>query len=188
MLQVILEPNDRYSIAEQAQMAIEGDATWLILRCENLEDPQIREIASDLVPLCRENGTILTFEGNPMMARELGVHGLLLHFHDDPIAVRVEVGPEAIIGAMSEIPERIEAYDKADIDYVAMTTRNPSEIVASVRTRGCLIPFVAYGDYRVEDASALKAAGYDGVCTGRYIFEADDPVQYVRSFLDALQK
>lgn len=188
MLQVILEPNDRFSIAEQAQMAIEGGATWLILRYMHIPDGELRETAAELVPLCRENGTILTFEGNVEMACETGVHGLFLHFHDDAVAVRAQMGPEAIIGVESEVPERIVAYDKADIDYVAMTMEQPAEVIAEVRRQGCLIPFVAYGDYTIAEARRLRTAGYDGICTGRHIFRAEDPVEYVREMLRALSE
>lgn len=188
MLQVILQPHDKYSIAEQGQMAIEGGASWLLLRAAGLSDPDLRELARELVPLCTENGTILTMEGNVAMARELGLHGFLLHFHDNPIEVRAEVGPEAIIGAQSEVPERIVAYDKADIDYVAMTMRNPAEIVAAVRKEGCLMPFVAYGDFTVADVPELRFGGYNGLCTGKHIFDAPDPVAAVGQFLDALTR
>lgn len=58
MLQILLEPREDYSIAEQAQMAIEGGATWLVLRSAGMEEPQIRELASELIPLCRENAII----------------------------------------------------------------------------------------------------------------------------------
>ena len=42
MLQILLEPREDYSIAEQAQMAIEGGATWLVLSSAGMEEPQIR--------------------------------------------------------------------------------------------------------------------------------------------------
>ncbi|MDE6465013.1 MAG: thiamine phosphate synthase [Muribaculaceae bacterium] len=186
MLQILLESNEKYSLAEQAQIGIEGGATWLILRCNGLEDSEIRELAHELVPLCRENGTILTFEGRPDMARELGVHGLLLRRDEKPEQMRIDLGPEAIIGAETEDVARILALDKADIDYIAMTTRNPSEIIAEVRKANSTIPFVALGDYSINDAGRLLFAGYNGVCTGRPVFEADDPVQYVKDFLAAL--
>ncbi len=186
MLQILLGQNDRYSIAEQAQIAIEGGCQWLVLRCEGMSDGDLRELGRELLPLCRENQTILTFFGNPEMARELGVHGILLEAGADAAALREQWGPEAIIGACCEDPETIVAYDKADIDYVAMTTRQPAEIVRKVRHKGALIPFVALGDYALDDCPQLRLSGYDGVCTAD-VFEGDDPADYIRSMLKALE-
>lgn len=187
MLQIFLRPIERYSIPEQAQIAIEGCCQWLVLECADVPDSNLRELAHELVPLCRENQTILTFDGRPEMARELGVHGMLLSPDEDPVAVRRECGAEAIIGARCQEADRIVAYDKADIDYIAMTTRQPSAIIEAVRKAGSLIPFVAMGDFRLEDVGGMRFAGYNGICTGKYIFEADDPVKYIQSMLKALE-
>lgn len=187
MLQVLLGHSDRYSISEQAQMAIEGGCQWLVLQSGSMSDSDLREVARELVPLCTENQTILTLQAQPDIVRELGVHGILCPAGTDPIAVRSIFGAEAIIGAVCEDSETIVAYDKADIDYVAMTTPHPADIIAKVRRQGALIPFVALGDYSLEDAKALRMAGYDGVCTGRSIFEAPSPEDYVQSFLQALE-
>lgn len=187
MLQVLLGQSDLYSISEQAQMAIEGGCQWLVLQCGSMSDAALREVARELVPLCTENQTILTLQAQPEMVRELGVHGILCPVGMDPVAVRNLFGAEAIIGAVCEDPDAIVGYDKADIDYVAMTMPNPAEIIDKVRRKGALIPFVALGDYTLEEAKALRMAGYDGVCTGRSIFEAPSPEDYTQAFLKALE-
>lgn len=186
MLQILIGENDRFSVSEQAQIAIEGGCQWLVLQCAGMDDADLRELGRELLPLCRENQTILTFDGRPDMARELGVHGILLAPGQDATAFRNELGPEAIIGATCEDPETIVAYDKADIDYIAMTTRNPSQIIHDVRKKGALIPFVALGDLTLEDAAPMKLAGYNGICTGS-VFGVDDPEDYIRSMLKALE-
>lgn len=187
MLQVIIEEHDKYTPAEQAQMALEGGCTWLVMRTINMDDAEIREQAREIVPLCREQGAILTFEGHPDIATELGVHGLLLHVSDQPPLIRQQLGPEAILGAECNEVARVIDYDKADIDYIALTCPNPSEVIAEARTADVLIPFVAFGDYGIDDVAMLKFAGFNGVCTGRKIFDAEDPVEYVSRFLDALE-
>ncbi len=183
MLQILLENNDKFTIAEQAQMSIEGGVSWLVLSSVDSEESEIRELACELVPLCRESGTILTIEGHIGMARELGLHGVLLRNGDNPPEVRASLGPEAIIGAETEDARLILAYDKADIDYIAMTTRNPSAIIAEVRKADSTIPFVAVGDFTAEEAKALRLAGYDGICTGKLIFKSENPVEYIATML-----
>lgn len=186
MLQVLIGESEQFSISEQAQIAIEGGCQWLVLRCADIAESDLRELGRELLPLCRENQTILTFEGRPEMARELGVHGVLLPEGEDAAAFRNKFGPEAIIGAYCQDADTIVAYDKADIDYVAMTTRNPSAIVEAVRKKGALIPFVAVGNFTLEDAAPMRLAGYNGICTDS-VFSADKPEDYIRSFLKALE-
>ena len=185
MLQILLEPSDNYTLPEQAQMAIEGGCTWLIISADNMSDAEIRELAREAVPMCRDAGVILTITGHPELAAELGLHGMLLHAADKPALIRQQLGPEAIIGAISASPERILEYDKADIDYICLTDRRGAETIAAVRAAGSLIPFVAMGDYRIEDVPMLRFEGFNGVCTGKYVFEAQDPVACIRRFLAA---
>ena len=59
MLQVVITPNDNYSLAEMAQMAVEGGAKWLQLRVPGLPDNEVREAVPDVVALCREAGITL---------------------------------------------------------------------------------------------------------------------------------
>lgn len=157
-----------------------------MLQCGDLQDFQLREIAVELIPICRESGTILTFDGRPDMVRELGVHGLLVDEDNNPPAARANMGPEAIIGALSQSPQKIVDYDNADIDFIVMSTQTPSRIIEEVRAAGSHIPFVAMGDFRPEDACRLRFAGYNGICTGKHIFESADPAACIRDFLKAL--
>lgn len=45
MLQFIAESNERYSIAETVQMAIEGGCRWIELHMPDSDDSEIREVA-----------------------------------------------------------------------------------------------------------------------------------------------
>lgn len=183
MLQVLIGINERYTVEEQARMAIDGGASWLILQCAGLIDEETRRLIEVLLPGCREFDVILTIEGNNALARETGVSGVLLDDDTEAVQVRKMLGPEAIIGVRCDEASRITALAKCDIDYVALSMRNPSSVVLSVREAGCRMPIVAYGDYRPSDVEELRYNGCDGICTGRYIFEADEPTACVRSFL-----
>ena len=78
MLQVIITPGERYSLAEMAQMAVEAGAGWLQLRVPGLEGGALRDAAADIVALCRQSGVMLTIEDSVEAARELGLHGVYL--------------------------------------------------------------------------------------------------------------
>ena len=59
MLQFITNASDKYSIAEEVQMAIEGGCKWIQLRMKDASYEQQRETALEIIPVCRENDVIL---------------------------------------------------------------------------------------------------------------------------------
>ena len=105
MLQYILTESNRYSVAELAQMAIEGGCQWISLSLDGIEEDNLRDtIGPELVDMCKEAGVFLTVEDNPELARQLGLHGVRLsrkfltnHTESSPNALREERGPEAVI-------------------------------------------------------------------------------------------
>ena len=190
MLQIILTPNDKYSLAESAQMAVEAGAMWLQLSLPDMSDEMIREEVRDIVTLCRESGVILTIEDRPDMARELGLHGVFLHTGKaSPVSVREELGPEAIIGTEIGSADAALSMARADIDYVAMSpeTQNCAPVIADIRSAGCEIPVVAYAPRTSlfdEETDAVMAQGFSGICGGARIFAEDgDPVVKIESVL-----
>ena len=52
MLQFITQESDKYSIAEEVQMALEGGCRWIQLRMNGATPEIVRETALDLIPLC----------------------------------------------------------------------------------------------------------------------------------------
>ena len=53
MLMFITHPSDRYSIAEEVQMVLEGGCRWIQLRLKNASDEEFRQTAMELIPLCK---------------------------------------------------------------------------------------------------------------------------------------
>lgn len=173
MIQIIIEPNERYSVAESAQMAIEKGCGWLILRADAIAEDERRSTALEVVELAREAEIILTVINDTELARETGMHGVFLtQGHGIPAEVRQELGPEAIIGAEIGSPDAALTLEKADIDYVALPSSLPlekaSEIISAVRNGGGEIAFVSYGPQAggctPERISELQSAGFAGLC------------------------
>lgn len=193
MLQFIATENDNYSLAEQMQMAIEGGCTWVEISLPEADDAYIREIATDIITLCKETSTILTIEDRPELAKELGVHGVYLtHGRHSAVQVRELLGPEAIIGVEVISAEPIAALAAADIDYVVVKIGKDrgkaTKLIADIRATGTELAIVARGDFSLDDLKDGIPCGADGISTGKYIARADDPVSYTEKMLLRLKE
>ncbi len=198
MLQYILTPSDKYSIAEQAQMAIEGGCGWIILSLGDLSDEEARTaLVPDVVEMCRQAGVFLTICDRPKLARELGLHGVHISTafataHPDmtPAALRDTLGPEAVIGVETADASAVPTLTAADIDYVCTpATFCESErrtFVNAVRDSGAKMPVVVQGDITVDNAAALLAEGFSALAASDFITEADDPVEATREILQKI--
>lgn len=192
MLQFIAQTNDRYSVAETVQMAIEGGCRWIQLHLPGLTDEDIKAMSGDIIDMCRESAAFLTVEDRPELAKELGLHGV--HITDasnrSAAKVREELGPEAVIGVEVASAAAIMALRNADIDYVTlpadMAVGEIAEIVSVVRDADISTPIVATGDITPEHALIYLAAGVSGIATGTPITDAKDPVKEVEIMLQNL--
>lgn len=191
MLQVIICPNERFSMAETAQMAIEAGCQWIDIHAPELSDEELRPDAVEITELCRETGTILIFEDRPELARELGVHGIYLSHRDvSPQKVREEMGPEAIIGMEIVSSSTAAGLESLDIDYAVVAPSSSEEdknmIPHELRAAGSKMPLVARGNFTPSMIPALLEKGYSGICTR--IDKADDPVAFAEELLNALAR
>ncbi len=193
MLQYIPQnDNKRFSIEEQCQMFIEGGGAWIQLKTEGLSDDRIREVASELIPLCKETSTILTIEDRPELAKELGVHGVYLSSKSgkSAAAVREEFGAEAIIGVEVGSSQAILSLKGRDIDYAIIRPDIPMEeatsIIKEANSAGNEMPIVLTGCFGPDDAELIMSTGASGIATGAGIADADDPVKYTEEFIAKL--
>lgn len=205
MLQFITHPNDRYSIAEEIQMAIEGGCNWVQLRMKDATDAQVREVAEEVIPLCRENDTILVIDDRVDLVNDLKVSGVHLGKNDMPAAqARELLGPHAIIGCTANTVEDILALLGLDVDYVGLgpfrhTTTKANlapvlglegyrRIISEVRAKGCELPIVAIGGITLEDVAPLREAGVSGIAVSGSIINAEDPVVETAKYIETLEK
>lgn len=198
MLQYILTPNDNYTVAELAQMAVEGGCMWISLRLPDMSDEEVKvAIVPDVVEMCREQGVFLTVDDRPGLARELGLHGVRLSMDflasrpgATPAAMRDELGPEAVIGIECADPSAVPGMAAADIDFVSVPAGFGPErrrrFVEAVRAAGSTMPLVAQGDFASDDVAAVMAEGFNGIATGAPITDAEDPVTATGAIMQAL--
>ena len=93
MLQFITHPSERYSIAEEVQMALEGGCKWIQLRLKDATDEEFRQTALEIIPMCKENEAFLVFDDRVELAMEMSVHGVHLGKNDmNPLVARETMG------------------------------------------------------------------------------------------------
>ena len=205
MLQFITNNSDRYSIAEEVQMAIEGGCRWVQLRMKDATDEEVRQVALELIPMCQENDTFLIIDDRVELVNELRVSGVHLGKEDmDPLQAREILGPHAIIGITANTAEDILRYKGKDVDYVGLgpfrfttTKRNLAPelglegykmIVDQVRQAGMELPIVAIGGITLADVDGLMATGVNGLAVSGAIVNAEDPVDTTSQFMQALME
>ena len=205
MLQFITNNSDRYSIAEEVQMAIEGGCRWVQLRMKDATDEEVRQVALELIPMCQENDTFLIIDDRVELVNELRVSGVHLGKEDmDPLQAREILGPHAIIGITANTAEDILRYKGKDVDYVGLgpfrfttTKRNLAPelglegykmIVDQVRQAGMELPIVAIGGITLADVDGLMATGVNGLAVSGAIVNAEDPVDTTSQFMPALME
>lgn len=196
MIQYILKENDRYSIAEQAQMAIEGGCGWINLHLPGLDEPALRDVLTpELIDMCRDAGVFLTIDDCPDVARDMGLHGVRYTSVGSPSAsspaqMREQLGPEAIIGIETADPSSTPAMAAADIDFVCMPAHFDSaqrrRFAETVRSLGVMLPIVAQGDVTADTIKDFLTEGASGVAVSDFITTADDPVAAMAALLDKI--
>lgn len=203
MLQFITHPSEHYSIAEEAQMAIEGACRWIQLRMKDASDDEVRQVAMEIIPMCRETDTFLIIDDRVELVNELKVSGVHLGKNDmDPLEAREILGPHAIIGITANTAEDIIRYKGKDVDYVGLgpfrhttTKKNLSpvlgiegytSVISQVRQAGVELPIVAIGGITIDDIDAIMATGVNGIAVSGAIINAPDPVEYTNHIMQKL--
>lgn len=205
MLQFITHPSPRYSIVEEVKMALEGGCRWIQLRMKDASDEEVKAVALEIIPLCKEVDAILVIDDRVEIVKELEVTGVHLGKNDMPLAearALLEGGP--IIGATANTAGDIFTLKGIDVDYVGLgpfrhtTTKEKlspilgldgyRKIVKEVREAGINLPIVAIGGITLEDIDKVMATGVNGVAVSGAIINADNPVEYTKAILDKLYK
>ena len=203
MLQFITNNSEKYSIAEEVQMALEAGCKWIQLRMKDATDEEVKEVALQLIPMCQENDAFLIIDDRVELVNELRVSGVHLGKEDmDPLQARELLGPHAIIGVTANTAEDIIKLKGKDVDYVGVgpfrfttTKKNLApeigldgykQIVEQVRAAGVELPLVAIGGITLDDVDAIMATGVQGIAMSGAIINAPDPMLYTGKVLEHL--
>lgn len=200
MLQYIIDHTDRYSAPELAQMAIEGGCRWIQLSpslCAQSETA-LRELANEIIPLCREAEAFLVIENDVEMVADLKVHGVVLRDSTPSVvaAAREQLGAHAVIGVYVDSFEKIQALKGIDIDYILLPydgsdAAGAEHFYASTAAKMYAgeIDFhlVALYNGTPEELASLTVAGCAGVAVSAAISDATDPVDVTAAILQQLE-
>lgn len=203
MLQFITHPSERYSVADEVKMVIEGGCRWVQLRMKDASDAEVKEIAEEIIPLCQETETILVIDDRVKLTMDLKVHGVHLGKNDMPATeAREYLGAGAIIGVTANTAEDIIAYKKVDVDYVGLgpyrftTTKEKlspilgidgyRHIITEIRKEGIELPVVAIGGITIDDISDIMTTGVNGVAMSGAIINSKNPIEYTRQVIEKL--
>lgn len=203
MLQFITNNSEKYSIAEEVQMALEAGCKWIQLRMKDATDEEVKEVALQLIPMCQENDAFLIIDDRVELVNELRVSGVHLGKEDmDPLQARELLGPHAIIGVTANTAEDIIKWKGKDVDYVGVgpfrfttTKKNLApeigldgykQIVEQVRAAGVELPLVAIGGITLDDVDAIMATGVQGIAMSGAIINAPNPMLYTGKVLEHL--
>lgn len=201
MLQFITNPSDKYSIVNEVKMVIEGGCRWVQLRMKDATDEEVRNVALELIPLCRDTDTFLIIDDRVELVNELRVSGVHLGKEDmEPMKARELLGPHAIIGVTANTAADILRFKGKDVDYVGLgpcryttTKKNLAPtigvegygaIIKEVRDAGVELPVVAIGGITADDIRPLMEQGVNGVAVSGAIINAPDPVLYTSKILE----
>lgn len=200
-LQFITHQTEKYSYLDSARMALEGGCRWIQLRMKDAPLDEVKQVALQLKPLCKQHDAILVLDDHVELARKLEVDGVHLGKQDMPVReARQVLGEGFIIGATANTMDDVRAHYEAGADYIGCgpfrfttTKKNLSPvlglegyrtIIRRMTEEGINLPLVAIGGITRDDIPALLEAGVDGIAMSGSILRADDPVEETRRLLN----
>jgi thiamine-phosphate pyrophosphorylase len=166
--------------------AVRGGVTVVQLREKDASSREMLELGRALLGRLRPLGVPLIVNDRVDLALALGADGVHVGQSDLPPEVaRRLLGPEALVGLSITGPEDLPSLDPSVVDYAGVGPIFPTaskadatpalglEGLARLR-RQLSVPVVAIGGITPANASAVIAAGADGVSVVSAICSADD--------------
>ena len=200
-IQFITHQNDCIGYAEGAKMALEGGCKWIQLRMKDATDDEVRSVAAEIHPLCKQNEAIFLLDDRVELARELHADGVHLGKNDMPVdEARRVLGEEFIIGGTANTFEDIERLASQGADYIGCgpfrfttTKKNLApvlglegyrDIIEKMRRAGIDIPVVAIGGITASDIDDILATGVKGIAVSGSVLTAENPVAMMRTLIN----
>ena len=200
-IQFITHQNDCIGYAEGAKMALEGGCKWIQLRMKDATDDEVRSVAAEIQPLCKQTEAIFLLDDRVELARELHADGVHLGKNDMPVdEARRVLGEEFIIGGTANTFEDIERLASQGADYIGCgpfrfttTKKNLApvlglegyrDIIENMRRAGIDIPVVAIGGITASDIDDILATGVKGIAVSGSVLTAENPVAMMRTLIN----
>lgn len=203
-LQLITHPVNGRSEIEGARLALEGGCKWVQLRMKETPVEEVKKVALELLPLCKQYEAVMIIDDHVELAKEVGADGVHLGKMDmNPKDARAILGDGFIIGGTCNSFDDILAI-KDDVDYIGCgpfrftTTKKKlapvlglegyQEIVWKCREQGINIPIVAIGGITKDDVRKVLHSGPNGIAISGGILSAADPKTEAEEILKIIEK
>src|SRR5215207_9877368 len=182
-----LVPPER--LLDAVAAALRGGVTAVQLRAKTATASELLELASAIKGLCRTSDV-------PFVVNDRADVALAGEADHSPPEARRLLGPDAIVGVSVDSAQEARIATAQGASYVSAgpmfasatsTTASPAageSLLRSVRA-ATRLPLVVIGGITAERASALYAAGADGVCVGAAILRAADTEAAASAFAAA---
>ena len=175
----------RQTLYEQIEAALRGGVTLVQLREKALDTGEFVAEAVKVRELCHRYGVPLLINDRVDVALRSGADGVHVGIEDTPVAeIRLQTGPDFIIGATAKTVEQARAAEAAGADYLGVgavfpspTKQNAVRITHEQLQEICgavSIPAVAIGGISLANADTLRGSGAQGIAVVSAIFAADD--------------
>ncbi len=179
-----------------AAAALQGGVRTLQYRDKAASFATRRERASELLRICKDYQAILIINDDPVLALEVGAHGVHLGQDDSPLpAARQTLGDAAIIGVTCHASLALaSAAQTAGASYVAFGRFFPSQTkpeasaapmtLVSEARRVLNLPITVIGGITVDNMAPLVQAGAQSVAVCQSLFGAANIEQAAKALLD----
>lgn len=186
---------------EGLEEVLRGGCRWVQLRMKDTSDSEFAEMAKKILPLCRNYGATLIFDDRVHLVAELGADGVHLGKKDMPVEeARKILGHSKIIGATANTADDMLKAFQAGADYIGLgpfrftTTKKGLSPILGIegyqrimeygKRKGIAIPVVAIGGITLDDISALRQTGVNGVAVSGLILNSNDKEQTTKSIIN----
>jgi thiamine-phosphate pyrophosphorylase len=188
----------RRPLPEIVGLALSAGCRWISLREKDLPEDEQVPLARSLLPLVRRHGARLMVHGEAALAKLAGADGVHLPSGSDPIAARVLIGREKLLGMSIHTVTEAEAIDPAVVDYAlagpAFETVSKPGYGPEIGRKGLFemaraarVPLLAIGGINTLRIAEVIAAGCAGVAVMGGVMRAVDPGLEVGALVATLQ-
>lgn len=178
-----------------------GDVAALQIRLKDVPDDVVAAAVDALMPIAQARGVAVILNDRPDLAAQLGCDGVHVGQDDAPLAeARRIMGKDAMIGVTchDSLHLAMEAAE-GGADYVAFgaffptTTKeaigHPQPDILTGWQADMLVPCVAIGGIKVENARTLASAGADFLAVSAGVWShPEGPAAAVKALNDEIAK
>jgi thiamine-phosphate pyrophosphorylase len=177
--------------------ALDAGCRWISVREKDLPEDEQVVLARQLLPKSRAAGAKLLLHGEATLARQTGADGVHLPAGADPMAARVLLGPDKLIGVSIHTVTEAAAIEPAVVDYAlagpAFETPSKPGYGPEIGRKGLAeiaraarVPVLAIGGINATRIAELIAAGAAGVAVMGAAMRAADPAREVGGLIASL--